>query len=56
MRSMCVGVAETGGMKRCEALLGVAETGGMKRCEALLGVAETGGQFFYGESFNKTQK
>ena len=41
MRSMCVGVAETGGMKRCE---------------ALLGVAETGGQFFYGESFNKTQK
>ena len=26
MRSMCVGVAETGGIKQCGALLGVAET------------------------------
>ncbi len=42
-QSACVGVAETGGTKRCEASLGVAETGGTKRCEALLGVAETGG-------------
>ena len=45
MRSMCVGVAETGGITHMRSMcVGVAETGGLTHMRSMcVGVAETGG-------------